>query len=164
MVPQANISVPRIVHRSTVKANHFTLGCVSYSEPVNVGAADWRDTMQLITGTWTGALISEDGRLNTPFFLSQPATCSTNSSCVVVPAMSIAGSAPTSLRLLEGARNVLVGLAEAVPDPNSGALAQVLLDMRVLGDRLVGRWLRRDVNGVMVSAGDLVARRSVTTA
>ena len=120
--------------------------------------------MQLITGTWTGALISEDGRLATPFLLSQPGSSMTTSNSDVAPAMSFAGSAPRSLRLLEGARNVLVGLADAVPDPASGSLAQVLVDVRVLGDRLVGRWLRRDVNGVMLSAGNLVAERSATAA
>ncbi len=116
--------------------------------------------MQLITGTWTGALISDDGRLATPFSLSQPGFSATTTGGDVTPAMTFNGSAPTSLRLLEGARNVLVGLAESVPDPASGTLPQVLLDVRVLGDQLVGRWLRRDANGVMLSAGNLVAQRS----
>lgn len=120
--------------------------------------------MQLITGTWTGALLSEDGRPATPFSLSQPRPTNTTASGDVAPALTFAGSAPTSLRLLEGARNVLVALADAVPDPSSGSLAQVLLDVRVRGDRLVGRWMRRDVNGVMLSAGKLVAERSATTA
>ena len=118
--------------------------------------------MQLITGSWTGALISEDGRIATPFSLSQPGWSATTTAGDATPAMTLNGSAPTSLRLLEGARNVLVGLADAVPDPASGVFAQVLLDVRVLGDRLVGRWLRRDLDGVMLSAGNLVAQRSAS--
>ena len=115
--------------------------------------------MQLMTGTWNGALISEDGRLETKFSLSQPGftTGTLADARMLLPAMTINGRAAVSVRLLEGARNVLVALADAVPDPASGSLAQVLLDVRVLGDHLVGHWLRRDANGVMLSAGKLVA-------
>lgn len=126
--------------------------------------------MQLMTGTWIGALISADGRQETEFSLSQPGftplsivQSQTLFSQSFAPAMTIEGSAPRSMRLLEGARNVLVALAEAVPDPASGSLAQVLLDVRVLGDKLVGSWLRRDANGVMLAGGTLVAERALGT-
>lgn len=120
--------------------------------------------MQLMSGTWNGALISEDGRLETRFSLSQPglSTGTLADGRALVPAMTINGCAAASVRLLEGARSALVALAEAVPDPTSGGLAQVLLDVRVLGDHLVGHWLRRDANGVMLSAGRLVAVRTNT--
>lgn len=122
--------------------------------------------MQLMTGTWIGALISADGRQETEFSLSQPGLGlnTMTQAQLYAPAMTIKGSAPTSMRLLEGARNALVALADAVPDPASGSLAQVLLDVRVLGDRLVGNWLRRDENGVMLSGGTLVAQRARTAA
>jgi hypothetical protein len=120
--------------------------------------------MQLIAGTWNGALISEDGCLETQFSLSHPgfvtgALADTRS---LLPAMSINGRAAVSVRLLEGTRSALVALAEAVPDPVSGSLAQVLLDARMLGDKLVGHWLRRDANGVMLSGGKLIAVRANT--
>ncbi|MBC8087748.1 MAG: hypothetical protein H7Z40_10820 [Phycisphaerae bacterium] len=120
--------------------------------------------MQLISGTWTGALISEDGRLETQFSLSQPRVVGGGQTDPrsLQPAMTINGRAAASVRLLEGARHALVALAEAVPDPAPGSLAQVLLDVRVLGDRLVGHWLGRDANGVMLSAGKLVAVRAST--
>jgi hypothetical protein len=111
--------------------------------------------MLLITGTWTGALLSKDGRADTSFSFSQGGAALAD----LAPAVTVAGS-ETSMRLLEGAPNVMVGLADSVPDPDSGDLAQVLLDMRVRGDRLVGRWMRRDENGVMLSEGDLVAERT----
>ncbi|MGV3708401.1 MAG: hypothetical protein ACO1Q7_06130 [Gemmatimonas sp.] len=111
--------------------------------------------MLLIAGTWTGALLSKDGGAETSFSFTQAGAELAD----IAPAVTVAGS-ETSLRLLEGAPNVVVGLADSVPDPNSGCRAQVLLDMRVRGDRLVGRWLRRDENGVMVSEGDLVAERT----
>lgn len=126
--------------------------------------------MQLISGTWKGALISADGRQETEFSLSQPQPGAQGMHIqqafgvppfMPIPAMTIDGGAPTRMRLLEGARNALVALADAVPDPASGSLAQVLLDVRVLGDRLVGNWLRRDANGVMLSGGTLVAKRAV---
>lgn len=122
--------------------------------------------MQLMTGTWIGALISEDGRQETEFSLSQPGLGQNAfvQTQTLSPAMTIDGGAATSMRLLEGARNALVALADAVPDPASGSLAQVLLDVRVLGDRLVGNWLRRDVNGVMLSGGTLTAERARTAA
>ena len=116
--------------------------------------------MQLMTGTWNGALISADGRLETKFSLSQPGFSVGMPAGAASPAMTINGGAATSVRLLEGARSALVALADAVPDPVSGSLAQVLLDVRMLGDRLVGHWLRRDANGVMLSEGRLVAVRT----
>jgi hypothetical protein len=118
--------------------------------------------MQLMTGTWYGALISEDGGLETKFSLSQPGFPSgaIADARVTGPVMTINGYAAASVRLLDGARSALVALAEAVPDPASGSLAQVLLDVRMLGDRLVGHWQRRDANGVMLSGGKLVAVRS----
>jgi len=118
--------------------------------------------MQLMTGTWNGALISDDGRLETQFSLSQPVFDSGTfaDTGAFLPAMTIGGCTAASVRLLDGARSALVALADAVPDPASGSLAQVLLEVRVLGDSLVGHWLRRDANGVKLSAGRLVAVRS----
>lgn len=119
--------------------------------------------MQLMIGTWNGELISEDGRLETKFSISHPGYStgiSTESTPASGPAMTIGGRDAASVRLLDGARSVLVALADAVPDPASGSMAQVLLDARILGDKLVGRWLRRDANGVMLGGGRLVAVRS----
>jgi hypothetical protein len=74
-------------------------------------------------------------------------------------AITFQGGARAALRLLEGARSVLVGLADAVPDPVSGRPAQLLFDARVRGDRMVGQWLRRDDDGVVRAAGRLTAVR-----
>ena len=111
--------------------------------------------MDTITGTWTGALISDDGQ-RTHFALNQPS----HSVMHATPVVSIDG-AITSAQLLEGAARSFVTLAEGPRDPQSGRLAQLLLEARVLGDRLVGRWLRRDACGEVVAEGQLVGTREM---
>jgi hypothetical protein len=64
-------------------------------------------------------------------------------------------------KLLEGADRSFVALAEGPADPQSGRIAQLLLEARVLGDRLVGHWLRRDACGEVVAEGQLVGSREV---
>jgi hypothetical protein len=109
--------------------------------------------MDTITGTWKGALISDDGQ-RTRFALDQPSHVLLNAT----PVFSIDG-ASTSAQLLEGAARSFVTLAEPV-DP-SGRLAQLLLEARVLGDRLVGHWLRRNACGEVVAEGQLVGVREM---
>lgn len=118
--------------------------------------------MQLIPGSWTGTLIGDDGRHEAEFSLSSVGImeCNACEAQAVGPALTIAGRAPVSFKLLEGARNALVALAHTVPESGSGALAQVLLEIRMLGDRLVGHWMRRDMDGAALSAGTLVAVRA----
>ena len=110
--------------------------------------------MDTITGTWRGALISEDGR-RVQFALNQPS----HSVVDAGPVLSING-ARARARLLEGASRSFVALADGPADPQSGRLAQLLLEARVLGNRLVGHWLRRDSHGDVVAEGRLVGTRS----
>ena len=111
--------------------------------------------MDTITGSWKGALISEDGQ-RTRFALDQPSHALWNAA----PVFSIDG-ADTNAQLLEGAERSFVALAEGPRDPRSGRFAQLLLEARVLGDRLVGHWLRRDSCGEVVAEGQLVGRREM---
>jgi hypothetical protein len=108
-----------------------------------------------ITGTWKGALISDDGQ-RTRFAFNQPS----HSVMHATPVISIEGSI-ASAQLLEGAARSFVALAEGPRDPQSGRLAQLLLEARVLGDRLVGHWLRRDACGEVVAEGRLVGVREM---
>lgn len=111
--------------------------------------------MDTITGTWEGTLISDDGTRRTRFALTQPP----HATASVGPEFSI-GGASTRTRLLDGAARSFVALAESPADASSGRFAQLLLEARVLGDRLVGRWLRRDECGHVVAAGTLSAGRA----
>jgi hypothetical protein len=110
--------------------------------------------MDTITGTWKGALISDDGQ-RTRFALDQPSHMQMNAA----PVFSIDG-ANASAQLLEGAARSFVTLAEPV-DPQSGRLAQLLLEARVFGDRLVGHWLRRNACGEVVAEGQLIGVREM---
>lgn len=112
--------------------------------------------MQVITGSWEGTLISDDGA-RAAFLLSQAASPAHADS--PVPAITIEGGVRAAMRMLEGARNVIVALADAIPDPISGRPAQLLFNARVRGDQMVGQWTRRDGNGVVESAGRIAAVR-----
>lgn len=118
--------------------------------------------MQLLAGNWEGTLTSDDGA-QAHFSLSQTAFASvvtTISAADVTPlAITIQGGKRAAMRLLEGAKNVLVAIADAVPDPISGRPVQLLFDARVRGDRMVGQWLRRDCDGVIQAMGRIAAVR-----
>ena len=111
--------------------------------------------MDTITGCWEGALITDDGTRETRFALRQPSHAVTDAG----PVFSFDGTS-TPTRLLDGASRSFVALADTPVDPVSGRIAQLLLEARVLGDRLVGRWIRRDGAGHVVARGVLRAARS----
>jgi hypothetical protein len=73
--------------------------------------------------------------------------------------LTLAGGASIPARLLEGAARAMVALADGARDPESGRSAQLLLEGRVLGDRLVGHWMRRDASGRVLASGHLTASR-----
>jgi len=111
-----------------------------------------------ITGCWEGALLSDQGGAALPFSLTQPhrapaADCG--------PRVRIGTDDSHPARLLDGAARTIVALVDE-RDPVSGQLAQLLVDARVRGDRLVGRWLRRDLEGQVFASGPLSATRIAT--
>jgi hypothetical protein len=110
-----------------------------------------------ITGCWEGALVPEHGGITTSFALIQPAHELRPAAGIT---LSLAGGASIPARLLEGAPRSMVALADDAQDPESGGVAQLLLEGRVLGDMLVGHWMRRDVSGRVLSSGHLTASRS----
>lgn len=123
--------------------------------------------MDTITGCWQGALISEQGGRALPFALQQSAreltatggALPTGASPTGVT-LALGGGATVPARLLEGASRALVALADDTRDPESGALAQLLLEARLAGDHLVGHWMRRDANGRVLASGQLTASRA----
>lgn len=109
-----------------------------------------------ITGCWEGALLSDQGGASLPFSLMQPQRALAQESG---PRMRIGTDAATPARLLDGAARTIVALVDETRDPESGRPAQLLVDARVRGDRLVGRWLRRDPEGQVFASGPLSATR-----
>ena len=61
---------------------------------------------------------------------------------------------------VDGAARAFVALVDETRDPVSGRLAQLFVDARVRGDRLVGRWIRRDHDGQILASGQLAADRA----
>ncbi len=110
-----------------------------------------------ITGCWEGALLSDQGGIALPFSLRQPPHAVSPAS---MPTIRVGTSAATRTTVLDGAARSIVALAEDVCDPESGRFVQLLVDARVRGDRLIGRWLRRDGEGRVLSTGELSAGRS----
>lgn len=92
-----------------------------------------------------------------PFALRQPTRDISLTSGVT---LALAGGASMPARLLEGASHAMVALAEGTRDPDSGALAQLLLEARLAGDHLVGHWMRRDADGRVTATGQLTATRA----
>jgi hypothetical protein len=109
-----------------------------------------------ITGCWEGALLSDEGGVALPFSLRQPPRSATPAR---TPTIRAGAGAAISTTVLDGTSQALVALAEESRDPASGRVAQLLVDARVRGDRLVGRWLRRDRDGRVLSTGVLSAGR-----
>lgn len=112
--------------------------------------------MDTITGCWQGALIPDHGGRELPFALQQFARDVSPTGVT----LALGGGATVPARLLEGASRALVALADDTRDPDSGALAQLLLEARLAGDHLVGHWTRRDANGRVVATGQLTASRA----
>lgn len=110
-----------------------------------------------ITGCWEGALISDQGGSAMPFSLRQPPR---SLSTADGPTLRIGSEKAASTRVLDGAARTIVALAEGTRDPESGGLAQLLVDARVRGDQLIGRWLRRDDAGRVLASGQLSAGRT----
>ena len=109
-----------------------------------------------ITGCWTGALLSDQGGAALPFFLNQPAR---GLGVASGPTFRVGSEPSTTARLLDGASRAIVALLDDTRDPASGQLAQLLVDARVRGNQLVGRWWRRDETGQVLGSGALSAER-----
>lgn len=112
--------------------------------------------MDTITGNWEGALIPEAGGTLTVFALQQPERAP---SLTAGTTLRLGGGVLRPVLLLEGASRAMVALAEGIRDPDSGALAQLLLQARLAGDSLVGHWMRRDAAGRVLAQGWLTADR-----
>ena len=111
-----------------------------------------------ITGCWEGALLSDQGGAALPFSLTQPHRGAAADSG---PRVRIGTDDAHPARLLDGAERNIVALVDE-RDPVSGRIAQLLVDARVRGDRLVGHWLRRDLEGHIFASGHLSATRIAT--
>lgn len=111
-----------------------------------------------ITGCWEGALLSDQGGAALPFSLTQPHRAP---ALDCGPRVRIGTDDAHPAKLLDGAARTIVALVDET-DPVSGRLAQLLVDARVRGDRLVGRWLRRDLEGQVFASGPLSATRIAT--
>ena len=114
--------------------------------------------MDTITGCWEGALVPDHGGMATSFALRQPAH---ELKPVAGITLTLSGGASIPAQLLDGAPRAIVALADNASDPESGGLAQLLLEGRVFGDRLVGHWMRRDATGRVLSSGHLTASRAI---
>jgi hypothetical protein len=112
-----------------------------------------------ITGCWEGARLSDQGGMALPFTLQQPPRALSLTSG---PQVRIGTHDAAATRLLDGAARAFVALVDEARDPVSGRLAQLLLDARVRGDRLVGQWFRRDDQGHIVDSGMVEAGRVTT--
>jgi hypothetical protein len=110
-----------------------------------------------ITGCWEGALLSDHGGHALSFSLRQPPR---SLSTTDGPTLCVGAEQAVSTRVLDGAARTIVALAEGTHDPESGRLAHLLVDARVRGDRLIGRWLRRDDDGRVLASGHLSAGRT----
>ncbi|MBP6773468.1 MAG: hypothetical protein KA154_10755 [Gemmatimonadaceae bacterium] len=110
-----------------------------------------------ITGCWEGTLVSDQGGATLPFSLHHPAR---TASAAHSPMMRFGTDDANCARLLDGAARAFVALVDGTRDPVSGRLAQLLVDARVRGDQLIGRWWRRDEEGRVIGSGGLAARQS----
>ena len=109
-----------------------------------------------ITGCWEGTLLSDQGGRALPFALQQPPRALSLTSG---PQVRIGTHEAAPTRLLDGAARAFVALVDEARDPVSGRLAQLLLNARVRGDRLVGHWFRRDDEGHILDSGMVDAGR-----
>jgi hypothetical protein len=113
-----------------------------------------------ITGCWEGALLSAQGGIALPFTLQQPPGALSLTSG---PQVRIGSNDAAPTRLLDCAARAFVALVDEARDPVSGRLAQLLVDARVRGDRLVGEWFRRDDEGHILASGLVEAKRVGST-
>ena len=109
--------------------------------------------MDTITGCWRGALLDNDGR-EMQFSLEQPSHTTD-----VKPVISLNGARRT-FRLLDAAAKSFVALADTPEDQRPGSFRHLLMEARVFGDRLVGRWLWRNDQGQIVGRGQLTGVRT----
>jgi hypothetical protein len=111
-----------------------------------------------ITGCWEGTLLSDQGDVALPFSLRQPPRALTP---VRTPTIRVGSDAALPTTVLDGTSHAIVALADESLDPTTGDMARLLVDARVRGDRLVGRWLRRDHAGRVLATGSLSAGRGI---
>jgi len=97
-------------------------------------------------------MIADEGGETTSFSLESGHSSDAPAPGAPIPLMgltiTLAGSAPEPVQVLDGASRSLVGLA---------ARTRLLFDARMLGGRLVGQWWRRDASGDVVAHGSLNA-------
>ena len=100
-----------------------------------------------VTGCWEGALLSDAGAAPQPFALRQPPR---DDAASPNPVVTLGGGRREPVRVLEGAARSLVALV-------TDAQGQLLLETRVRGTRMEGRWLRRDETGAITGMGRVTA-------
>ena len=100
-----------------------------------------------VAGCWEGALLSDAGAAPQPFALRQPPR---DDAASPNPVVTLGGGRRESVRVLEGAARALVALV-------TDAQGQLLLETRVRGTRMEGRWLRRDESGAITGMGRVTA-------
>jgi hypothetical protein len=108
-----------------------------------------------ITGCWEGALRSDSGDA-VPFSLHH------TSASAAGPMVRINGGVAAASRVLDGAPRVLVTLVSGEHDripPHDAPTSDWLMEARRHGDRLIGRWLRRESDGRVSDRGSLEAQR-----
>lgn len=117
----------------------------------------------IITGCWEGALRSDQSGQSLPFAMQQIPVAPTSASAM---RLRIGNHYNAPARLLDGASHSMVALIDAgdtVPgSPADGSEGQWLVDARVRGDRLIGRWVRRDTEGHILGTGQLSAAKIAT--
>lgn len=101
----------------------------------------------LVTGCWEGTLLSDAGAAPQPFALRQPPR---DDAASPNPVVTLGGGRREPVRVLEGAARALVALV-------TDAQGQLLLETRVRGTRMEGRWLRRDGTGAITGMGRVTA-------
>lgn len=110
----------------------------------------------IITGCWEGALLSEKSGLAVPFSLQQPAQPPLTAPG---PRLAIGDTVAARARVLDGAAHSIVALVDGGRDPATGVSEQWLVDARVHGTHMEGRWVHRDVEGHVLGTGYLTAEK-----
>lgn len=125
-----------------------------------------------ITGSWEGALLSDQNGHSVPFSLQQSAFSLATATPSAANGMhvQIGSHSPAPAQLLDAASRSIVALVDAsdASDANDGlpddARGQWLMDARLRGNQLVGHWVRRDPHGHILGTGQLSAAKIVTRA
>lgn len=128
----------------------------SFSRTNWLGDITMRMDALFITGSWEGALRSDQDGPSVPFSLRQSALDVAKESG---PQFRIGNGGTSSARLLDAAPRALVALVDAGQDARAEMAGQWLVDARLRNDQLVGYWVHRDTDGHVLGTGQLSAER-----